>query len=67
MLDKVRSNCFYIFVNLNADKMESPDYFICTSEEARSKVKQYETRGIIDLTSLNIQEFKNNWQKLETT
>ena len=53
MLDKVRSNCFYIFVNLNADKMESPDYFICTSAEARSKVKQYNTRGIIDLTSLN--------------
>lgn len=65
MFDKVRSNCFYIFVNLNADKMESPDYFICTSEETRSKVKQYETRGIIDLISLNTIEFKSNWSKLE--
>ena len=64
MLSNVRTNCFYIFVNLNADKMESPDYFICTSAEALIKVKQYETRGIIDLTSLNTVEYKNNWIKL---
>jgi hypothetical protein len=49
MKDNVRSDCFYIFVNLNADKMAPPDYYICTSEEAKSKVKQYETRGIVDL------------------
>lgn len=67
MLNKVRSDCFYIFVNLNADTMESPDYFICTSEEARSKVKQYETRGIIDLTSLYAEEFRNNWFKMENS
>jgi len=65
MINKIRSNCFYIFVNLNADKMESPDYYICTSEEARSRVKQYITRGIIDLTSLNNIEFKDRWSKLE--
>ena len=67
MKDKVRNDCFYIFVNLNADKMILPDYFICTSKEARSKVKQYPTRGIIDLTSLNNDAFKNNWNKLEKT
>lgn len=65
MKDKVRIDCFYIFVNLNADTMEHPDYFICTSKEAKSKVKQYETRGIIDLTTLNTKDFKNNWEKLE--
>ncbi len=65
MKDKVRTDCFYIFVNLNADKMEHPDYFICTSKEAKSKVKQYETRGIIELTTLNTKDFKNNWKKLE--
>jgi len=65
MKDKVRTDCFYIFVNLNADKMEHPDYFICTYKEAKSKVKQYETRGIIDLTTLNTKDFKNNWEKLE--
>ncbi len=62
MKDKMRTDCFYIFVNLNAAKMEHPDYFICTSKEAKSKVKQYETRGIIDLTSLNTKDFKNNWE-----
>lgn len=65
MRDKVRESCFYIFVNLNADKMGIPDYYICTSDEARQKVKQYTTRGIIDLTSINSVEYKNNWQKLE--
>jgi hypothetical protein len=44
--------------------MESPDYFICTSPEARSKVKQYKTLGIIDLSSLNDEAYKNNWGKL---
>lgn len=66
MKDNVRSDCFYIFVNLNADKMAPPDYFICTADEAKSKVKQYKTRGIVDLSSLNSDEFINNWEKLET-
>ncbi len=65
IIDKVKPGCFYIFVNLNADKMEHPDYFICTSQEAKSKVKQYTTRGIIDLNTLKSEEFKNNWMKLE--
>ncbi|MCG3166086.1 MAG: hypothetical protein POELPBGB_01862 [Bacteroidia bacterium] len=60
----VKKDCFYIFVNLNADKMGMPDYFICTSEEAKSKVKQYETRGIVDLTTLNNEDFRNRWDKL---
>jgi predicted AAA+ superfamily ATPase len=34
MKDKIKKDCFYIFVNLNADKMEMPDYYICTWEEA---------------------------------
>lgn len=63
--DNVRNNCFYIFVNLNADSMDAPDYFICTSRETRDKVKQYSTRGIIDLTSLRSDEYKGNWIKLE--
>ncbi len=64
MQNKVRNDCFYIFVNLNADKMEQPDYFVCTANEARDKVKQYQTRGIIDLSTLNSEAFKNNWNKL---
>jgi len=64
MKDAVKKDCFYIFVNLNADKMGMPDYFICTSEEAKAKVKQYATRGIVDLSTLNTEGFKNRWDKL---
>lgn len=67
MKDKIKNDCFYIFVNLNADKMESPDYYIATAKEAKEKVKQYSTRGIIDLSSLNNEKFKNKWSKLEET
>jgi len=65
MRDKVKDDCFYIFVNLNADKMESPDYYICTSDETRERVKQYATRGIVDLSTLRDGDFLNNWGKLE--
>lgn len=65
MRDQIRNDCFYIFVNLNATTMTLPDYFICTADEARNKVKQYETRGIIDLNTLNSSDFKDNWGKLE--
>ncbi len=64
MTDKVIENIFYVFVNLNGDKMTEPDFFIATGKEAKSKVKQYTTRGIIDLSSLNNDDFKNRWDKI---
>ena len=63
--DKVNTTHFYVFVNLNADIMGQPDYFICTGKEAKIKVKQYTTRGIIDLTSLRSDEFKERWDKIK--
>lgn len=65
MKDQIRKDCFYIFVVLNADKMTLPDYFICTNIEAKNKVKQYATRGIVTGSSINSAEFKGNWDKLE--
>jgi len=65
MKDKVIINHFYVFVNLNGDKMSEPDYFIATGIEAKLKVKQYATRGIIDLSSLNNEEFKSRWIKIQ--
>lgn len=64
MVDKVNESIFYVFVNLNGDKMTEPDYFIATGIEAKQKVKQYTTRGIIDLTTLNNEDFKNRWDKI---
>lgn len=65
MQEKIKEDCFYIFVNLNGDKMSPPDYYICTSAEAKDKIRQYETRGIVSLSSLNSEEYKENWMKLE--
>jgi hypothetical protein len=65
MADKVIESIFYLFVNINGDKMTEPDYFIATGTEAKSKVKQYTTRGIIDLTMLNNDDFKNRWNKIQ--
>lgn len=65
MKDKVKEGCIYVFVNLNGDTMNGPDYFVCTSEEAYKKVKQYTTRGIIDLSTLNNEDFRNRWDKLQ--
>jgi len=64
MGDKVNESIFYVFVNLNGDKMNEPDYFIATGTEAKQKVKQYTTRGIIDLSTLNTDDFKNRWDKI---
>ena len=65
MKDKVNTKIFFVFVNLNGDKMSSPDYFISTGKEAKGKVKQYTTRGIIDLSSLNNERFINRWDKIQ--
>lgn len=62
--DKVSDNIVYVFVNLN--NQENPDYFIALGQEARVKVKQYTTRGIIDLTTLKNNIFYNRWDKLDT-
>ncbi len=65
MKDKVNESIFYVFVNLNGDKMTEPDYFIATGIEAKQKVKQYTTRGIIDLSTLNNIDFKNRRDKIQ--
>lgn len=64
MADKVNESIFYVFVNLNGDKMTEPDYFVASGIEAKLKVKQYTTRGIIDLSTLNNDDFKNRWDKI---
>src|SRR5437016_2738483 len=51
MRAKIMDNVLYVFVCLN-DPDTPPQYFVCTPEEARAKAKQYQTRGIINLTTL---------------
>ena len=63
MRNQIKDGVLYIFVNLNGDEFP-PDYYILTATEAREKVKQYTTRGIIDLTSLKSDKYFNRWDKL---
>jgi hypothetical protein len=66
MRDKVLPGIVYVFVCLNAPPAP-PSYFIATSEEAKSRVKQYRTRGIIDLTALRSADFMDRWDKIESS
>ena len=64
MRDRVITNIIYIFVCINPPGTP-PDYYICTSEEARTKVRQYSERGIVNLTALKTDEFRERWDKVE--
>lgn len=61
----VWSNVVYVFVCLN-DVDTAPSYFVTTPAEVRPRVKEYATRGILNLGSVNSSEFKDRWDKIET-
>ena len=63
--DKVWSNVVYVFVCLNPVG-QPPTFFIATPSEVRPRVKQYATRGILNLGSLNTPQFLDRWDKVET-
>src|SRR5450756_1491377 len=46
MKDRIIDGILYIFVCLNTPGI-TPDFFICTSAEARANTAQYATRGIV--------------------
>uniref|UniRef100_A0A7V2ZKP9 PD(D/E)XK endonuclease domain-containing protein n=1 Tax=Ignavibacterium album TaxID=591197 RepID=A0A7V2ZKP9_9BACT len=62
---KIKKKHFYIFVNLNGDKLTNPEFFICTSFEAKRKIREYATRGILNLYLINNDKFKNRWDKIK--
>lgn len=64
MKNKIVPNVIYVFVCLN-EPGTTPSYYILTSSEAKSKAKQYKTRGIIDLYTINSEEYLENWGKIE--
>jgi hypothetical protein len=64
MKDKIKKDCIYIFVNLNGDTLTSPDYYVCTSQEAHGLTDQYSTRGIVTLGNMKRADHKDRWEKL---
>ena len=64
MRDKVIDNVVYV-LRVSERAWEGTEILMCTSSEARSKVKQYATRGIIDISSLRAGQFQDRWDKIE--
>ena len=58
----LRDDVVYIFVCLNECE-EAPAYFILHPSEVRERIKQYATRGIVPISSL--QAFKGQWEKID--
>lgn len=63
MRDAVKDGIIYVFVCLNGIDA-NPKYFICSSQETREKVKQYRTRGIVDLSTLEADQYRERWDKI---
>jgi predicted AAA+ superfamily ATPase len=61
---KVKEDIFYVLVNLNGDTMGMPDYFIAKGREIKGLVKDYGTRGILSISLVNNEKFRNKWDKL---
>jgi hypothetical protein len=64
MTEKVNPHHFYVFVNLNGDGMLEPEYYICTGKETVTRIKQYQKRGILNLSSVKDHKFKGRWDKI---
>ena len=61
--DRIEDGIVYVFVLVNPPD-QKPSYFILSAEEARENVKQYETRGILNLHSVKSSRFRNRWDKI---
>lgn len=53
----------YVLVNLN--EWEQPDYYVLTAGEIRKHHKQYNHRGILDLNKAKQLDGLGRWDKLE--
>ena len=64
MRDRVMKGVVYVFVCLN-DPGTPPDYYICNSIEAKRLVKQYRTRGIVDLSRIKRTAALDRWVRVK--
>jgi hypothetical protein len=64
MKHQVKQTCVYIFVNLNADTMTVPDYYICTNKETYDLIDDYNNRGILTRGKIKKTNCKEKWEKL---
>lgn len=61
----IRASIIYVFVNLHADTLLSPQYFVLTSEEVAKHLKPTKSgRDYIDYNYLKKNGFENGWEKI---
>jgi hypothetical protein len=64
MKNKVVDGVVYVFVCLNSPG-EPPDYYLCDADETRALVKQYSTRGIVDLSRIKKTDALGRWERID--
>jgi len=52
-------------INKKFKNLTNQDFFICTAKEAKQHIKEYKTRGILNLRLINNVKFKNWWHKIK--
>ncbi|MCF1192501.1 hypothetical protein LRR18_12975 [Mangrovimonas sp. AS39] len=63
MEHQIKENVIYILVNLNLE--EQPDYYIMSPDEIRKFHKQYKTRGIVNMSPVHKEgSYLNNWKSI---
>lgn len=61
--DRLLDHIMYVLVNLN--EWGPPDFYILTAKEIRTHHKQYDGRGILDLSKAKQLNGLGRWDKLE--
>src|SRR5262245_55973192 len=64
MSSQIHDNVLYVFVCLNGADAP-PDFYVHTSAEVRQLIKQYRTRGIVDLSRVKASDSLSRWEKVE--
>jgi hypothetical protein len=61
----LREDIIYVFVNLNADTLSLPEFFILTFEEVKTHLKEVKSgRDYIDYNYLKRLDFEDSWGKV---
>ena len=64
--DKVRPGIFFVLVNIHADTLQYPDFYILTFEEMQGMLKMVASgRDYLDITPVHNERFLGRWDKIE--
>ncbi len=64
--ERVKSDIFFVLVNLNADTLKAPNFYVLTSGEMQQKLKLVESRrDYLDINAVHTPDFLDRWDKFE--